>query len=206
MSQSSVVGAVVLCGGLSSRMGSPKALLPFGPEVMLRRVMRVVREAVTGPIVVVAAVGQKLPSLPAEVVVTFDEHEARGPLQGLHAGLTYLLERCETALVAGCDHPFLQPSFLRRVCDRLADGDAAVPLIAGRLHPLTAVYRPRPCVPQIAKLLAADRLRVTDLFALVNTRLIDEASLREVDPDLKSVRNMNTPDEYQAALREAGYA
>lgn len=186
-------------------MGSPKALLPFGPEVMLERVVRVVREATAGPIVVVAAVGQPLPPLAADVAVTFDEHEARGPLQGLHAGLTYLVDRCETVIVAGCDHPFLQAAFLRRVCDRLADGDAAVPLIAGRLHPLTAVYRPRTCVPQIAKLLAADRLRVTDLFALVNTRLVDEASLREVDPELKSVRNMNTPDEYQAALREAGY-
>jgi molybdopterin-guanine dinucleotide biosynthesis protein A len=187
-------------------MGSPKALLPFGPEVMLERVVRIVREAVAGPIVVVAAVGQQLPPLPADVALTCDEQEARGPLQGLHAGLTYLLERCETALVAGCDHPFLQPAFLRRLGERLADADAAVPLIAGRLHPLTAVYRPRSCVPQIAKLLAADRLRVTDLFALVNTRLIDEASLREIDPELTSVRNMNTPDEYQAALREAGYA
>ena len=27
----------MLCGGKSTRMGSPKALLPFGPETMLQR-------------------------------------------------------------------------------------------------------------------------------------------------------------------------
>ena len=40
------VGGIVLCGGRSSRMGSPKAWLPFGGEPMLARVVRVVCEAV----------------------------------------------------------------------------------------------------------------------------------------------------------------
>ena len=34
------LGAVVLCGGESRRMGQPKAWLPFGPERMLQRVVR----------------------------------------------------------------------------------------------------------------------------------------------------------------------
>ena len=37
---SNVYAAIVLCGGRSSRMGTPKALLPFGPELMLQRVVR----------------------------------------------------------------------------------------------------------------------------------------------------------------------
>ncbi|MGZ6054814.1 MAG: molybdenum cofactor guanylyltransferase, partial [Isosphaeraceae bacterium] len=57
-----IVGAVILCGGESRRMGQPKAWLPFGPERMLQRVVRLV-STVTGPIVVVAAPGQELPSL-----------------------------------------------------------------------------------------------------------------------------------------------
>ena len=58
------VGGIVLCGGQSSRMGRPKALLPFGPEVMLERVVRIL-SAVARPIVVVAAPDQELPPLPA---------------------------------------------------------------------------------------------------------------------------------------------
>lgn len=57
------LGAVVLCGGESRRMGRAKAWLPFGPERMLQRVVRLVREAV-GPVVVVAAPGQECPPCP----------------------------------------------------------------------------------------------------------------------------------------------
>ena len=40
------VGGIVLCGGRSSRMGRPKAWLPFGDELMLPRVVRILREVV----------------------------------------------------------------------------------------------------------------------------------------------------------------
>jgi len=72
-------GAIVLCGGKSSRMGSPKALLPFGPETMLQRVVRRLA-GVVSPIVVVAAVDQRLPELSHQVIVTRDEQQGRGPL------------------------------------------------------------------------------------------------------------------------------
>jgi molybdopterin-guanine dinucleotide biosynthesis protein A len=79
-------GGIVLCGGKSSRMGTSKALLPFGSETMLQRVVRLLGEVVA-PIVVVAAVDQALPALPQGTIVTRDEHEGRGPLEGLRAGL-----------------------------------------------------------------------------------------------------------------------
>ena len=57
-------GGIVLCGGRSTRMGVPKATLPFGPETMLQRVVRLLGTVVS-PIVVVAAREQSLPELPA---------------------------------------------------------------------------------------------------------------------------------------------
>src|SRR5438445_12995555 len=81
------VGGIVLAGGKSSRMGLPKATLPFGPELMLQRVIRLLRSIVQ-PIVVVVAPGQELPSLPSDVLLARDEREARGPLEGLFAGLS----------------------------------------------------------------------------------------------------------------------
>ncbi len=71
-------GGIVLCGGKSTRMGVAKATLPFGPETMLQRVVRLLGTVVS-PIVVVAAREQELPALPAEVIVTRDEREAPGP-------------------------------------------------------------------------------------------------------------------------------
>ena len=53
-------GGIILCGGQSTRMGSSKALLPFGAETMLQRVVRLLATVVS-PIVVVAAAEQSLP-------------------------------------------------------------------------------------------------------------------------------------------------
>ncbi len=64
-------GGIVLCGGRSTRMGSPKALLPFGSETMLQRVVRLLGSVVS-PIVVVAAPDQQLPPLPQGIVITRD--------------------------------------------------------------------------------------------------------------------------------------
>ena len=47
-------GGVVLCDGKSTRMGAAKAMLPFGPETMLQRVVRLLGTTVS-PIVAVAA-------------------------------------------------------------------------------------------------------------------------------------------------------
>src|SRR3954447_9630347 len=66
------VGGIILCGGQSSRMGRPKAWLPFDGEPMLVRVVRLISEGV-GPLMVVAARGKEVPPLPADVEVVRDE-------------------------------------------------------------------------------------------------------------------------------------
>lgn len=194
---------VVLCGGRSSRMGRPKAWLPFGGEFLLRRVVRVLREVVE-PVVVVAAPGQDVPELPAGVRIVRDEIEGCGPLGGLAAGLAALEGRAEVAYVSSCDTPLLKPEFVRRVVSLRGDTVAAVPRVGGRFHPLAAAYRVS-VLPHVREMLAADRLRVTDLFDRVTTRIIEPAELADIDPELQSLRNVNTPEEYEAALRTAGF-
>ena len=74
------VGGIVLCGGESRRMGRAKAWLPFGDETMLQRVVRLLTENVH-PLVVVAAPGQELPTIPTEVTVVRDTHIGPGATQ-----------------------------------------------------------------------------------------------------------------------------
>jgi molybdopterin-guanine dinucleotide biosynthesis protein A len=195
------VGGIVLCGGKSIRMGSPKALLPFGPETMLQRVVRLLREVVA-PIVVVAAADQQLPSLPPDVIVTRDEREARGPLEGLRAGLKALPASVDAAYVTSCDVPLLVPGFVRQMLDLALGYDVAVMEIDGFTHPLSAVYR-RATLPRIEELLAQDRLRPVFLFDAVRTRRVAPAEMT-TDPDLRTLRNLNTPEDYERALGEAG--
>jgi molybdopterin-guanine dinucleotide biosynthesis protein A len=101
------------------------------------------------------------------------------------------------AFVTSCDAPLLDPAFVQRVFELLADHDIAVPRTDGFYHPLAAAYRPS-VVPHIESLLAADRLRTVFLFEQVRTREITAEELRDVG--LESLENLNTPEEYEAAL------
>ena len=194
------VGGIVLCGGQSQRMGRPKAWLPFAGEVMLPRVVRLLGEVVA-PVVVVAAPGQDVPPLPAGVEVVRDEEQGRGPLQGLAAGLAALRGLAEAAYLSSCDVPFLEPAFVRRVIELLGEAAVAVPRVGDYFHPLAAVYR-LSVRDEVRKLLAADRLRPVFLFDAVPTRAIEPHELADTDPDFRSLRNLNTPADYEAALRE----
>jgi molybdopterin-guanine dinucleotide biosynthesis protein A len=193
---------IVLCGGKSTRMGVPKATLPFGNETMLQRVVRILR-TVASPIVVVAAREQSLPELPADVIVTRDEREAQGPLEGLRAGMSALPESIDIAYATSCDVPLLEPRFVTRMVELLGDHDIAVMEIDGFAHPLSAVYR-RNTLPHIESLLAEGRLRPVFLFDRMHTRRVQREEMMSVDPQLRTLRNLNTKEDYLAALAEAG--
>lgn len=195
--------AIILCGGRSRRMGRPKAWLPFGPERLLQRVARRVALA-AAPIVVVAAPGQELPALPPGVRIVRDPVADRGPLQGLAAGLAALDEGSELAYLTATDVPFLEPAWIGRLAELLGDDDLAIPQAEGFFHPLAGLYRIAMVGPAAEGLLADNRLRPAYLMDMVRTRVVTEDELRPVDPALGTLRNLNTPEDYHAALRDAG--
>ena len=193
------VGGIVLCGGESRRMGTPKAWLPFGDEFMLQRVVRTMGEVVT-PIVVVAAQDQAVPPLPSDVVIVRDRRKARGPMEGLAAGLRHMAQcGLDGAYVSSTDVPLLVPGFVRRLIDLLGDSLIAVPHVHNLYHPMSAVYRSS-VLPEIEWLLDRDCLRPLFLIEKLPTRLVSEAELMAADPDLRSLRNLNTPEDYERAL------
>jgi molybdenum cofactor guanylyltransferase len=197
------IGGIVLCGGRSTRMGTPKATLPFGTENMLQRVVRLLG-AVVDPIVVVAARDQELPPLP-KIIVARDEREQRGPLEGLRAGLKTLPDSVDAAYITSCDVPLLIPGFVTRMIELLGDHDIAVMEIDGFTHPLSAVYRRR-TLSHVEALLAQDKLRPVFLFDAVPTRRVQTSEMLSVDPELWTLRNLNTPEDYQQALKDASLA
>ena len=184
-------------------MGTSKALLPFGPETMLQRVVRLLGTVVS-PIVVVAAQAQELPALPDGIILTRDEREESGPLEGIRAGLAALPADVDAAYITSCDVPLLVPAFVRRMVE-LAEGfDIAITENEGFAHPLSAIYS-RAALPHATALLAEDQRRVSNLFQRLRTRRVPASDLRSVDPELETLRNLNTKDDYLAALAAAGY-
>lgn len=186
-------------------MGTAKAMLPFGPELMLQRVVRLVGEAVPlDNMVVVAAKGQELPPLPAEVRLAHDSQKDKGPLEGLACGLAALANSCDAVYATACDVPLLVPAFVERMFDLLGDHDIVVPKDGKFHHPLAAVYRTS-VLDQVQQLLDDHRLRPFFLFEQVETREIPVDELREVDADLLTLENLNRPQDYIKHLKSAGF-
>lgn len=197
------IGGIVLCGGRSSRMGRPKAELPFGDETMLQRVVRVLR-GVVQPVAVVAAPDQSLPVLAGDVLIVRDEQEGLGPLAGIAAGLAALAEATEAAYVSSCDVPLLSPRFVQTVIDRLGEFELAIPREDGYHHPLAAVYRTSLAV-RCRELISAGQRRPLHLVQTSRSHEFSVDELRGVDSQLDSLRNANTPEEYAALLAIAGF-
>lgn len=196
------LGGVILCGGESKRMGMPKPWLPFGGQTMLEHVVQTVRAAVE-PVVVVAATDQTLPPLPDAVFLAYDRAPERGPLEGIAVGLSGLTHYANAAFLCSCDAALLSPTVVRRLCDLLDDYDAVVPVVGGYRQTLTSVCRTS-ALPQLEAMLQAGERKTHRLFDRVKTRFVDEAEFRLIDPELLSVRTMNTSGEYLAALEAAG--
>ena len=99
--------------------------------------------------------------------------------------------------------PFLRPAFVRRLVDLLGEHLIAVPRVDGYYHPLAAVYR-LDVADAVRGLLAEDRLRPFFLFEAVPTRVVEADELADADPTFQTLRNVNTPEEYDAALLDFG--
>ncbi|HLH65659.1 MAG TPA: NTP transferase domain-containing protein [Solirubrobacteraceae bacterium] len=198
--------AIVLAGGRSSRMGSPKAWLPWHGSTLLRRVTGIAARAVDGPVVVVGAPGQALPAPPAGVQLATDAREGAGPLEGIAAGLEAIGERAAVAYVSSTDVPLLHPAFISRVVGALEAGfDAALPEVGGHRQPLAAAYRPS-LLKLVLELIDAGRMRPAFLFERCRTRMLSERelladpALARADPELRSVWNLNERADYERAL------
>lgn len=205
--QRSSTAAIVLCGGQSRRMGTAKALLPFGPETLLQRAVRLV-DQLAEQIVVVAAPGQPLPALPAVVGIARDTWAEAGPLAGLASGVAALAgSPASRIMLLGCDQPLLTGPWLEALLDAAAERPLVWAASGADEYPLPLVMD-RQLAGKVAEQVAAGRRRLLDLVALVRpevghrielSRLLGEAVSRE------ALRNVNTPEDYVAALRLAGF-
>lgn len=194
---------LVLCGGASRRMGVDKAGLPFGDETLLERVVRRLAPEVD-ELWLVAREGQVLPELALNgraLPVARDPAEGLGPLAGVVAGLR--ATRASFAFVVSCDSPLLVPAFVARLFALAQGHAAAIPALDGYLVPTTAVYG-RELLPAAETLLARGELRPRLLAREPGVRVVEREQLQDVDPQLESLRDCDTPADYRDLLLRAG--
>ncbi len=198
---SDTVAAIILCGGQSRRMGAPKAWLPLGHETLLQRTVRVL-SSVSRTVIVSAAPGQRLPSLPSDVIIVEDEQPGMGPLQGIACGLAQAAAHgAARAFVAATDMPFLSADLARYMLGKLDTADVAVPVSDERYYPLCAAYRVGAALEVARELLARGERRPRVLFERLRTREVPLTELREAGFEENVLTNVNTPDDYKLVVR-----
>ncbi len=203
--------AVVLAGGRASRLGRDKALEEVGGSPLLARVVAAV-SVISGDIVIVGDndASRRAVTLPvAGVRWTQDRYGGeRGPLAGLHAGLSEATH--DLVVAVACDMPFLNPLVLASLVQAAGRGanEAVVPRIDGRPQPLHSVYRKEPVGERAAELLEeSDRAPgIQDLLRRLRAEYVDQEQIALLDSELRSFRSVDTEVDLAEARRLAGGA
>ena len=191
---------IILAGGHSRRMGQDKALLPCPGneghtfvEHMVALLAPVGRE-----VILVARDEQQAEGYTflSGVRIVTDQETERGPLMGFYSGLSALHPSSTYALVVAVDMPLVQPALISYLLS-LATSDAIVmPFVQEAPQVMLAVY-PRAILPIAAQCLREGRRGIRSILEVAPVSYIEEAQLRNVDPELRSFVNVNTPEELE---------
>ncbi len=138
-----MVAAIILAAGESTRMKSPKALLPLNDKTLIRGVVDLLTTSGLSPIVVVLGahaelIREELAGL--NVLVTTNNEYRAGQLSSLQKGLEVVREKSATGvLIHPVDHPSVATETVTKILDRFTSTRApvVVPTYNGRRgHPV----------------------------------------------------------------------
>jgi molybdenum cofactor guanylyltransferase len=184
------LAGIVLAGGESRRMGRDKATLrvPGGNTTMIEHVAGIIAQRCE-PILVMAAVGQPLPALQAQVIR--DDSRFQGPLPATGRGLRAAAEAgARLAFVCAVDMPLVTPDLIDELVRKAVETNAeVVSPWDGRSHFLAAVYR-TDLADRVDRLVASGERRMS--------ALIDASDAQQIVlSDSRPLTNVNTAADLQ---------
>jgi molybdenum cofactor guanylyltransferase len=190
------MSGIILAGGSSSRMGKNKALLPLPDNqavTFIEYLVSLLEECCSETLIVAGDQAHAHEYDFPGVRVAIDETPGIGPLVGLYSGLSAIYTT--HALVVAVDLPCVQPALLTFLLSQpLPANTLLVPLIHNIPQVLLAIY-PRSILPVVKEQLLQGRRDLRCLLKVAPVQFIEEAQLLQIDPQLRSFINVNTPEE-----------
>jgi molybdenum cofactor cytidylyltransferase len=192
-----MLAAVILSGGSSSRMGSPKALLPYQGRPFLEHLLQIARHPKIGVRrVVLGAHAEPIAKevhLSADEIVINDQWE-KGQLSSIQAGIRSLPRGTDGILLCLIDHPLISEGLVNELIEAFYTKHAPVVL---------PVYEGRRGHPVIFGATLYDEILKAPLET--GARAVVWAHAKEVE-ELRTneqgcVLNLNDPETLQRALR-----
>ena len=196
MSDERGVAGIVLAAGSSTRMGRNKLLLEVDGETLVRRAVRLAREAGLDPVILVTgrfreAVEEEVADL--DCAPTFNPDHETGIQTSVACGVAAVPADCGAAVVMLPDMPFMTGRMVRTLVDRYAETDA--PLVVSRYGEVNAppILYGRGLFGEISRMRAGCGREVV--------RRHHERAVH-VDWPADRLRDVDRPDEYESVQRE----
>jgi len=191
---------VILSGGKSSRMGEPKALLPFGTARLINHVA-----ARLAPQVTHLHLNSNDPAIALPGIETFADRFADfpGPLAGIHASLVHVASTGDAAThvaVVPVDAPFFPLDLVARLQAALTGpDDIALTMSHGQLHPVMGLW-PLSVTERLQNWLEnPPTLKVRAFLDGLPVRPVEFPPIATKLGDLDPFFNVNTKDDLEKA-------
>jgi len=188
--------AIILAGGSSSRFGEDKGIVKLGGKPLLCHVVDSIRWVVDETIIVTSSAERmkKYATLVNSNVRFFiDAQESMGPLIGALTGFTYA--NGDYALILPFDTPFILKEVLSFLFELCIGRSAVIPRWPnGQIEPLHAVYKTKTARAAAKAAVADGRLDMRGMIEhMRNVRFVSTLVVAEIDSELESFYNINTP-------------
>lgn len=194
------LSVVILAGGESKRMGSDKALLKYKGEEFIRLISSEMSKVSDE---VIIAIGRKDTApfasvLGSDVRIIKDEHYLGNPVGGIISA-SEKITHAYSAFI-GCDTPFMKSEVVRVMHQCAIGHSAAIPIWEnGDLEPLCAVYNAKDAMRAGLAALDKGKLGCKNLISFLPSPVyVKIEEIRKVDPELVSLKNVNTMEDYRS--------
>lgn len=194
--------AIILAGGRSSRFGSEKLSADLDGEPLLHHVVRIATSVCAEVLVVGAASGVPVPmpdDLPSAPTVLLDVDAFEGPLVAL-VRAARAASQARLLLLAG-DMPYLLPSLADRLCTWKVVVDGTCLVSDGWPQPFPMGLDRETTVARGSELVEAGERSLRSLMSALALEQIPEDEWRVIDPDGRSLRDIDRPEDVLTTLR-----
>ena len=188
--------ALILCGGKSTRMGRPKAFLPYRGTLMITHMIELVRQLFS-EVLLVTNEPELFDGLEMDTVKDIIPH--RGPLGGILSGL--LIASHHHSFVIACDMPFIDRKLISEMVKKGHNSDMLVLMHDKGIEPLIGIYS-KSCLRALEESLFAGQTSLSDFALGLNAKVFfcsDLSSDRDKNV-LPPYFDIDTPQDYTTAI------
>jgi len=187
--------AIVLAGGVSSRLGQDKGIVQLANKPLIRHVLDKIKNLVDETLVIVSSKAQAekyMRTLGSDANVIIDDARIHGPLAGAAVGFE---QACgKYSLLLACDTPFASRDILQLLLDLCINRNAAIPRWPNcYIEPLQAVYCTEAALRASEEALTSGEVKMqTMVDRLRGVRYVSTLVLEQLDSELNTFFNVNT--------------